>query len=255
MAVQSLVIANWKMNGNRQLVADMGSALTAFAQQAPGLQITVCPPATLLAALQTQLADSSVAVGAQNVNAHAKGAHTGELAMQQVQEFGSRYILVGHSERRQSYGETDTDVAAKVKTIVAAGAIAVICVGETAAQREADETKTVIAKQLQAALSELPASVDATQLVIAYEPVWAIGTGLTASPEQAQDVHAFIRAELKQLLKTDATAIALLYGGSVKPDNAASLFAQQDINGGLIGGASLVVEDFLAICNAAQATE
>lgn len=255
MSVQSLVIANWKMNGNRQLVTEMTSVLRAFAQQTDTVQVAVCPPATLIPALQQALEGSAIAVGAQNVNAHAAGAHTGELAMQQLQEFGSRYVLVGHSERRQSYGETDADVAAKVTAIVEAGAVAVICVGETAAQREADETKAVIAKQLTAALSALPKSTTAEQLVIAYEPVWAIGTGLTASPAQAQDVHAFIRAELQQLLKTDAAAIALLYGGSVKPDNAASLFAQQDINGGLIGGASLVADDFVAICNAAQATE
>lgn len=251
MHVQPLVIANWKMNGSRELVSAVSSALGNQSAVTEQVQVVICPPATLLPAMAEQASIAGITCGAQTASAHAGGAHTGELSLALLQEFGVRYVLVGHSERRQHYGETDADVAAKTKAIIAAGCIAVVCVGETAEQREQEQTKAVIAEQLAAALADLPENA-ANQLVVAYEPVWAIGTGLTATPEQAQDVHAFIRANLKKLIKTDADLIPLLYGGSVKPDNAASLFAEQDIDGGLIGGASLVADDFIAICSAAK---
>lgn len=251
MHVQPLVIANWKMNGSRELVTAVSTALRNQSELTKQVQVVICPPATLLPAMAEQAGSAGFASGAQTASAHADGAHTGEVSMQLLQEFGVSYVLVGHSERRQHYGETDADVAAKAKAIIAAGATAVVCVGETAEQREQEQTKAVIADQLAAALADLPDSA-ASKLVVAYEPVWAIGTGLTATPEQAQDVHAFIRTNLKKLIKTDAELIPLLYGGSVKPDNAASLFAEQDIDGGLIGGASLVADDFIAICNAAK---
>lgn len=251
MHVQPLVIANWKMNGSRELVTAVSTALRNQSALTEQVQVVICPPATLLPAMAEQAGSAGFVSGAQTASAHADGAHTGEVSMQLLQEFGAAYVLVGHSERRQHYGESNTEVAAKTKAVVAAGATAVVCVGETAEQHEQEQTKAVIAEQLAAALADLPVDA-ARQLVIAYEPVWAIGTGLTATPAQAQDVHAFIRANLKKLIKTDAELIPLLYGGSVKPDNAASLFAEQDIDGGLIGGASLVADDFIAICNAAK---
>lgn len=251
MLPKPLVIGNWKMNGNTQLVQQVTTALREQADSYAGVDVAICPPATLLAALSSACYYDEIAVGAQNVSEYDSGAHTGELSMLQFQEFAVQYVLVGHSERRQFYGDDDVRVAAKTKAIIAAGAKAVVCVGETNEQRQQGATKQVVAEQLQHALQDLP-QIGPSQLVIAYEPVWAIGTGETATPEQAQDVHAFIRAELKKFKITDADLIPLLYGGSVKPDNAASLFAEQDIDGGLIGGASLAADDFIAICQAAR---
>ncbi|EKE79318.1 triose-phosphate isomerase [Idiomarina xiamenensis] len=251
MQPQPLVLANWKLNGDRQLVTSMVSALRDAADSLHGVNVGICPPAIYIPALTEACYYDAIGVGVQHISEHPKGAYTGELAVSMVKEFGVDYVLIGHSERRSLYQESDQQVAAKVAQVTSAGLTAVVCVGESEAQREAGETLTVVKAQLAAALQGLAQSSPAL-LVIAYEPVWAIGTGQTATPEQAQQVHAEIRSWLQQQLGDAGKDITLLYGGSVKPDNAAELFAQADINGGLIGGASLVADDFIAICQAAR---
>jgi len=200
-----------------------------------GTQCAVCPPFPYLADVAEQLRGTSVALGAQNVSEHAQGAYTGEVSAAMLKEMGCRYAIVGHSERRQIYGETDKQVAAKFAAASGAGLTPILCVGETLAEREAGKTEEVVARQLGA--------VAFKDGVLAYEPVWAIGTGKNATPEQAQAVHAFLRKKVPQ----DTT---ILYGGSVKAQNAAAIFKMPDVDGGLIGGASLVAEDFLAILKA-----
>ena len=194
------------------------------------------------------LAGSDVRWGAQDCSVHASGAYTGEVSAGMLAEFGCRYVIVGHSERRQYHGETDQLVADKAKAALAKGVTPIVCVGETLAQREAGETAAVVKRQLSAVIHTLAHC--AGEMVVAYEPVWAIGTGKVASPEQAQAVHALLRAQLKAATPK-ADAMQILYGGSMKPDNAASLLAQADIDGGLIGGAALKAADFVAICRAA----
>jgi len=252
MTTKPLVIGNWKMNGNRALCETMVNALTAQPTLVDQVNVGIAPPFTLLPVLADAMATTPLWLGAQTVSQHDGGAHTGEVSATLLNEFDTQFILLGHSERRQFYGETDAVVAAKLKAAVAQQLTVVLCVGETEVQRDQQQTTAVIAAQLDAALRDAPPAVW-QQLVIAYEPVWAIGTGLTATPAQAQEVHQFIRTYLQNELKTDAKAISLLYGGSVKPDNAASLFSEADIDGGLIGGASLQVDDFIAICQAANA--
>src|SRR5438067_13659329 len=235
MARTRLVAGNWKMHGSRETIRALLDAIVAGVDAA-GAQCAICPPFPYLAQVAERLRGTPVAWGAQNVAEHAQGAFTGEVSAAMLKELGCRYAIVGHSERRQVYGETDAQVAAKFAAARAAGLTPILCVGETLAEREAGKTEEVVARQLGA--------VAFKDGVLAYEPVWAIGTGRNATPEQAQAVHAFLRRRLRQ----DTT---ILYGGSVKAQNAAAIFAMPDVDGGLIGGASLVAEDFLAILQAA----
>lgn len=237
-----LVVGNWKMNGGRAANAALLSELVEGWHAVAGRQIAVCVPFPFLAQASAALASSRIAWGAQNVSEYAAGAYTGEVSAGMIAEFGCRYVLVGHSERRQHFGETDAVVAAKARAALAAGLTPIACVGETLAEREARATESVVLRQLDAILATV--DKEAAKLVVAYEPVWAIGTGRTASPEEAQAVHATLRA---RLAKAGAADVLLLYGGSVKADNAKALFAMADIDGGLIGGASLKSTEFLAI--------
>lgn len=247
-----LVVGNWKMHGS---LPDNEKLLDAVMQGATGLRAcaaAVCVPFPYLYQTQQRLTGSKVAWGSQNASEHAKGAFTGEVSAPMVREFGARYVIVGHSERRALYAESDAVVAAKFRAVQAAGMQPILCVGETLAEREAGSTEDVVGRQLRA-VAESAGADGLRNSVLAYEPVWAIGTGRTATPEQAQAVHAFLRKLLGGYLGAGASEVSMLYGGSVKPSNAAELFAQPDIDGGLIGGASLVAEDFLAICRAADA--
>ena len=246
-----LVVGNWKSNGDSALVEALLTRLrdAAGAALGAGVQIAVCPPFPYLSDCVALLATSGIEVGAQDVSEHAEGAYTGAVAATMLADLGCRYAIVGHSERRALYAETDERVVAKARCALAAGLVPIVCVGETLAQRDADQTEAVIGAQVDAvAAVALAAPADA--LVIAYEPVWAIGTGRSATPQQAQAVHAFIRARLREAGVAQADMMRLLYGGSVKPSNAAGLFAMPDIDGGLIGGASLSADDFAAICEA-----
>ncbi|RLA47198.1 MAG: triose-phosphate isomerase [Gammaproteobacteria bacterium] len=246
---RGLVVGNWKMHGSRASVdALLGSLLRADAAQ--GAEAAVCPTYVHLAQALGLCAGSSLAVGAQDCSHMQSGAYTGEVAAEMLAELGCRWVILGHSERRQYHGESDDLVAAKLAAAVEAGLQPIVCVGETREQREAGEAEAVVAAQLQGALAD---QADLVALVVAYEPVWAIGTGLTATSEQAQDMHAFIRGCLVDIDAVDAAAIRLLYGGSVKATNAAQLFAQPDIDGALVGGAALVAEEFQAIIDAAAA--
>jgi triosephosphate isomerase len=239
-----LVVGNWKMNGGLQQNEALLAALRAGWAARGGRGIAVCVPAPYLWQAQAALSGSSIAWGAQNVSEHLSGAFTGEVSAPMLADFACRYVLVGHSERRTLYGETDAMVAAKAAAVLEAGMTPVVCVGEVLAEREAGETEAVVLRQLGAVKARLGTLISAT--VIAYEPVWAIGTGRTASPQQAQAVHALLRGDLGAA----AATTMLLYGGSVKGDNAKALFACADIDGGLIGGASLKAEEFLAIAGA-----
>jgi len=249
-----LVAGNWKMHGSRQANASLLDALLAglARRDARAAACAVCVPFPYLEQVAARLAGSVIAWGAQNVSEHAAGAFTGEVAATMLAEFGCRYVIVGHSERRQLYGETDVQVAKKFAAAQAGGLTPILCVGETLEAREAGRTEAVVAGQLDAVLAEAGAAALA-RAVIAYEPVWAIGTGKTASAEQAQAVHAFLRERLARQDAAVAQGICILYGGSVKAANAAAIFAMPDVDGGLIGGASLVADEFLAIVAAARA--
>ena len=245
---RKLVVGNWKMNASRAANA----ALLAGLRQAEAgwtCEVAVCPPFPYLVQLVGLLDGSAIGLGAQDCSAHAPGAYTGDVAPDMLAEIGCRYVIVGHSERRALHGESDQQVADKAKAVLAHRLLPIVCVGETLAQREAGETAVVVKRQLSAVIHTLGPCV--SEIVVAYEPVWAIGTGRTASPAEAQAVHALLRAQLHAATEHSA-AMPILYGGSVKPDNAAALFAQADIDGGLIGGASLQAADFAAICRAAR---
>jgi triosephosphate isomerase len=244
-----IVAGNWKLQGDRAFARALLDALAA-ADAPAGVERVVLPPFPYLAELARAYAGRGLAFGAQDVSAHASGAYTGEVSAAMLADVGARYVLVGHSERRQYHAEGSALVAEKFVAAQAAGLVPVLCVGETLDEREAGQTEAVIAGQLRPVL-DLAGVAAFAGAVVAYEPVWAIGTGRTASPEQAQAVHAFIRGEVAARDATIADSLPLLYGGSVKPDNAASLFAQADVDGGLVGGASLVAGDFLAIAAAA----
>jgi triosephosphate isomerase (TIM) len=241
-----LVVGNWKMHGSRAANAELLAAL--LAARPFGADVAVCAPAVFLSEIAATLAASELRWGAQDVSAHEQGAYTGEISAAMLQELGCRYTLVGHSERRAYHAESDTLVAQKAQAALSRGVTPIVCVGETLAERDAGQTEAVVKRQLSAVIHTLAHC--AAEMVVAYEPVWAIGTGRTASPEQAQAVHAVLRAQL-QAATGRGEAMKILYGGSVKPDNAASLFAQADIDGGLIGGASLKAADFISICRAA----
>jgi triosephosphate isomerase len=243
---RKLVAGNWKMNGSHKANAELLSAIVAA--RPFGCDVTVCVPFPYLSETAVALAGTDLRCGAQDCSAHAEGAYTGEVSVAMLAEFGCRYVIAGHSERRQYHAESDQLVADKARAALARGVTPIVCVGETLAQREAGETESVVKRQLSAVIHALAHC--AGEMVVAYEPVWAIGTGRTATPEQAQAVHALLRAQLRAATP-HADAMKILYGGSVKADNAATLFAQPDIDGGLIGGASLKAADFIAICRAA----
>ncbi len=245
-----LVAGNWKMNGSSAANAALLDGIVAGCPPSSAVELLVCPPFPYLAQAKDLLEGSAVALGAQNLSQHSAGAYTGEVAAAMLKDSGCDYVIVGHSERRALMGESSEIVAAKFAAALSVGLTPILCVGETQAEREADRTVTVIDEQLGAVL-ERAGTGGFANAVIAYEPVWAIGTGLTASPDQAQEVHRHIRASLEAQDAEIASAVRILYGGSVKGDNAAGLFEKPDIDGGLIGGASLKVDDFLAIARAA----
>jgi len=243
---RKLVAGNWKMHGSHTANAEL---LSGIVNAGPyGCDVAVCVPFPYLSETAVALARSEIRWGSQDVSPHLQGAYTGEVSVGMLVEFGCRYAIVGHSERRQYHAEGDQLVADKAKAALSRGVTPIVCVGETLAQREAGETDQVVKRQLSAVIHTLGHC--AGEMVVAYEPVWAIGTGRTATPEQAQAVHALLRAQLRAATPS-ADGMKILYGGSVKADNAATLFAQPDIDGGLIGGASLKAADFVAICRAA----
>jgi len=248
---QPLVAGNWKLNGNKQSIEKLLQGVLGGMRDVKKAEVAVCAPYIYIPQVADMLKNSTVSYGSQNISEYESGAYTGEISATMLQEFGCKYAIVGHSERRSIYGETDEQVANKFVASQKAGIRPILCVGELLEEREAGETESVVARQLDAVVDK--AGIEAFKdAVIAYEPVWAIGTGKTASPDQAQDVHAFIRQRLAKQSAEIAATVQILYGGSVKPDNAESLFAQADIDGGLIGGASLDAAGFLAICCAAN---
>lgn len=248
--MRKLIAGNWKMNGslaaNEALLKAM---LEGLKGAAPLADMALCAPAPYLAQMASLLQGSPIAWGAQDVSEHEQGAYTGEVSVAMLKDFGCRYVIVGHSERRQYHGETDQLVAHKAQRALAAGVTPIVCVGETLAEREAGQTEAVVKRQLAAVIHTVAHCV--SEIVVAYEPVWAIGTGKTATPEQAQDVHAVLRAQLSAASQ-HPERVHILYGGSMNAANAASLLAQPDIDGGLIGGASLKAADFLQIVASAR---
>lgn len=244
-----LIVGNWKMNGslaaNGILLAGIKSAPVASS-----CTLAVCVPAPYLAQCQSELTGTSIAWGAQEVSAHGAGAFTGEISVGMLRDFGCRYVLIGHSERRLYHGENDEIVAEKVKRALVNSVTPIVCVGETLEEREAGQTSEVVSRQLETVLEAIGAS-DIPRIVVAYEPVWAIGTGKTATPQMAQDVHGLLRTKLAERNQAAAQQVNILYGGSMRPDNARELLQMPDIDGGLIGGASLNAADFVAIANAA----
>lgn len=248
--VKKLVVGNWKMHGSRAFNTELIQGLLAadLAATAPRADVAVCPPFVFLSDVAAALQGSAIAVGSQDISVQTQGAYTGEVAGPMIRELGVKYAIVGHSERRSYHAESDQIVADKARAALSHDLVPIVCVGETLAEREAGQTEAVVGRQLQTVIDTL--GVDIARVVVAYEPVWAIGTGKTASPEQAQAVHAFLRGQLATAT-AQAADIPLLYGGSVKPESAGELFAQPDIDGGLIGGAALKAADFVAIARAA----
>lgn len=242
------VIGNWKMHGRLEQNAGLLTAVASGAASLKGMRAGVCVPTCYLAQSQALLVGSVVAWGVQDVSEHTDGAYTGEVSAEMAMDFGSTYAIVGHSERRAYHGEQSDLVAVKAQRALEAGLTPIVCVGETAAQHEAGRAEETVGAQLDAVLKVLSVE-QAARIVVAYEPVWAIGTGKSATAAQAQKIHAFLRS---RLATKDAGDVSVLYGGSVKPDNAMEMFEQQDIDGGLIGGAALKADDFLGICQAAQ---
>jgi triosephosphate isomerase len=246
---KKIVAGNWKMHGSLATNAELLQAVrTAVAGVA--VEVAVCVPYPYLDQVRKALEGSHVAWGAQDVSEHAQGAYTGEVSAAMLADFGCRYVIVGHSERRSYYGDTDEVVAAKFEAAQKAGLIPILCVGETLDERERNVTAEVVTRQLDAVIFRCGIA-SLAKAVVAYEPVWAIGTGRTATPEQAQEVHALIRARIAKDDAAVAAGLRIQYGGSMKPGNAQELMAQPDIDGGLIGGAALVAADFAAICAAA----
>ena len=246
---KAMVAGNWKLNGSISSVQTLASDVAAALVGADKAEVVVCPVYLHLETVRSCIASSPVKLGAQDVSEHDQGAFTGEVSAQMLAEYGCEYVIVGHSERRAIFGESDQRVAEKFVAAQRAGLTPILCVGEQLDERESGATEATVGRQLDSVLNE--AGIESfANAVVAYEPVWAIGTGKTASPDQAQDVHAFIRTKLATLDSGVAQSLRILYGGSVKPGNAGELFAQHDIDGGLIGGAALNEEDFVAICNA-----
>ena len=246
---QILVAGNWKLNGSLDSVKQLVAGILAGVEDTGDSLIAVCPPFIYIPLAAELLSGSKIALGSQDISDQESGAYTGEVSGAMLTDFGCSYAIVGHSERRALYAEDDDFTARKFAAARRAGLTPILCVGETLEEREQGITEDVVARQLDAVI-ELEGIEAIAAAVIAYEPVWAIGTGKTATPDQAQDVHAFIRGKLAGLDQAVADKVQILYGGSVKGSNAAELFAMQDIDGGLIGGASLAADDFLAICKA-----
>ena len=248
-----LVAGNWKMYGSRASVSELIAGVRSGADELSGVDVVVCPPFVHLPGVADSLRGSRVAWGGQDLcEQPGEGAYTGEISGDMLRDFGCRYVIVGHSERRNVYGEGDALTAAKVVAALKASLTPILCVGELLEEREIGATEQVVERQLLAVLAALDDAKALGRVIVAYEPVWAIGTGKTATPEQAQDVHAFVRARIAREDRDTAAALRILYGGSVKAANAAELFAMADIDGGLIGGASLKADEFLSICRAAQ---
>ena len=248
---QPLVAGNWKMNGSRASITELLGGLKAGIGQVTTAEVAVCAPAIYIPDTQSQLQGTPIKWGGQDVSVHASGAYTGEIAGAMLVDFGCHFVIIGHSERRAYHAESDALVAQKFSAARAAGLVPILCVGETLEEREQGITEQVVGRQLDAVIEHC--GIDTVgEGVIAYEPVWAIGTGKTATPAQAQDVHAFIRGRLAAASPAVADQVRVLYGGSMNPKNAAELVAQPDIDGGLIGGAALKAADFLAVCSAAN---
>ncbi len=248
---QYLVAANWKMNGSLESAKSLVIGIKQGLAGNNNAEVAICPPFIYLPEISGFLSDTSISLGAQNVSHLENGAYTGEISSVMLTDFACRYVIVGHSERRNLYHESDSRVAEKFIAAQAQGLIPILCVGELLEERETNTTEDVIARQLDVVIDKAGISAFANA-VIAYEPVWAIGTGKTATPEQAQEVHEFIRLRLARHDNEIANGIRILYGGSVKADNAEQLFKMADIDGGLIGGASLIADDFLTICRAVR---
>ncbi|TNF97972.1 MAG: triose-phosphate isomerase [Gammaproteobacteria bacterium] len=248
---QPLVAGNWKMNGSRESIDELLNGILEGVSDVTNAEVAVCAPFVYLGQVSDRLDGTSVTWGSQTVNENDAGAYTGEVSGPMLKDFGCKYAIVGHSERRTIYGETDEQVADKFVAAQRHGFQPILCVGELLEEREQGVTNEVVSRQLDAVIAAAGIQAIANS-VIAYEPVWAIGTGKTASPEQAQEVHAMIRAKLADLDADIAVSVRILYGGSMKPSNAKELIGMEDIDGGLIGGASLKAEDFLGICTAAN---
>ncbi len=243
-AIRPLIAGNWKMNGLRASTAEFDAMLNGAAEVAGKADLLVCPPATLIATFAEKARCMKVAVGAQDCHPRASGAHTGDIAAEMLADAGASAIIVGHSERRADHGESDALVKQKAEAAWRAGVIAIVCIGETQSQRDAGQTLDILRGQLN---GSLPDGSTAANLVVAYEPVWAIGTGLTPTAKDVEQIHSFIRELLTSRFKADGGRMRILYGGSVKPSNAAELMAVENVNGALVGGASLKAADFLAI--------
>ncbi|NND70653.1 MAG: triose-phosphate isomerase [Rhodothermales bacterium] len=245
-----LIAGNWKMNTDRHAAAVLAAGVVEASGGVSEVDVVICPPAISLDAVFGEIHGTSVKMGAQNVHSADSGAFTGEVSVEMLKSVGCRYVIVGHSERREYFCETDESVNAKVKQAVAHGLVPIVCVGEKLSERDSGRASDVVTRQVNAGLADVKISA-ADELVLAYEPVWAIGTGRTASPEQAQEIHALIRKLLVEHFGDAGKDVRILYGGSMKPANAADLLQQTDVNGGLIGGASLVADQFDAIVRAA----
>lgn len=246
---RKLISGNWKMNGSLAANAALLEGIRSGVGQVKS-EVAVCAPAPYLAQCQQLLSSTPIAWGAQDVSEHEAGAYTGEVSAAMLTDFNCRFVILGHSERRAYHGESDALVSRKTVRALAHGLTPVVCVGETLEEREAGQTEVVVGRQLDAVLAAV-GGAGLASIVVAYEPVWAIGTGKTATPQMAQDVHAFLRARMAELDAAAAQGVRILYGGSMKPDNAAELLAMPDIDGGLIGGAALKADDFLSIIRAA----
>jgi triosephosphate isomerase (TIM) len=245
--LRPLIAGNWKMNGLKASASELGQMIADAGGPAQKADLLICPPATLVLAFAGAVKGSPVRIGAQDCHPQPSGAHTGDTSAEMLADSGATAIIVGHSERRADHGETDALVRQKAEAAWRAALIAIVCVGETQDQRDAGQTLEVVGRQL---AGSLPEGATAANLVVAYEPVWAIGTGRTPTPKDVQDVHGFIRDQLTQRFSGEGTRVRILYGGSVKPSNAAELMAVPNVNGALVGGASLKATDFLAIAQA-----
>lgn len=244
--LRPLIAGNWKMNGTRASLAELDAVIAGSGQVAQA-DLLICPPATLIAAAAAKAVGTRVGIGGQDCHAAASGAHTGDVSAEMLKDAGSTAVIVGHSERRTGHGETDAAVRAKAEAAWRAGLVAIVCVGETQAERDAGQATTVVGRQL---AGSVPQGGSAANLVIAYEPVWAIGTGRTPTNLEIEEIHRFIRNNLMQNIKDFGLQVKILYGGSVKPSNAAEILNLSDVNGALVGGASLKASDFLAIAAA-----
>ena len=244
------VVGNWKMNGSADTTTALAKEVVERFDPPLSIDVALCPPSVFLHLISNHLQDSPIALGAQDVSEHSSGAYTGEIAASMLAETGCRYVIIGHSERRKYFGDSNARIQAKFIKALEFDLIPIVCIGETLEERESELTEEVLDQQLDVLL-QIETGVALSYAVLAYEPVWAIGTGNTATPEQAQEVHRFIRDRIFQKNAAVSQEIRILYGGSVKPNNASSLFSMQDIDGGLIGGASLEASQFVDICRAA----